>query len=186
MRTLQCLMMIPWLTWANAEMLESFTVCVRFKITHFRYNFLTLDNRGVSSYLYQSFAEFYVLFSPILNHQKICICFPFTWIRMKTKNCSRSETIIFNGFTTTNFLERVTCTFVRKTMKPIMKTMLDKTVSHFSWFGLTVRSQSGVIQWPFEWLLSNNKRRIPLRDLRRRLGPKFWWFEMIFYVPSFY
>ena len=78
MRTLQCLMMIPWLTWANAEMLESFTVCVRFKITHFRYNFLTLDNRGVSSYLYQSFAEFYVLFPPILNHQKICICFPFT------------------------------------------------------------------------------------------------------------
>ena len=33
----------------EADMLESFTVCVRFKITHFSYNFITLKSRDGAS-----------------------------------------------------------------------------------------------------------------------------------------
>ena len=45
MKLLRLFMMLPCLALVEAELLDSFTVCVRFKITHFSYNFLTLESR---------------------------------------------------------------------------------------------------------------------------------------------
>ena len=45
MKLSRLFLMLPCLALVEAELLDSFTVCVRFKITHFSYNFLTLESR---------------------------------------------------------------------------------------------------------------------------------------------
>ena len=59
MRSLHLLVLLSCLMWIKADMLGSFTVCVRFKITHFRYNFMALESRDApchtkSCYTYYS------------------------------------------------------------------------------------------------------------------------------------
>ena len=45
MHSLHLLVVLSILMWTKADMLESFTVCARFKITHFSYRFMTLKSR---------------------------------------------------------------------------------------------------------------------------------------------
>ena len=47
MRLLKLILLLPCLALVEADVLESVTICVRFKITHFSFNFLLLESRNL-------------------------------------------------------------------------------------------------------------------------------------------